>query len=257
MRPAALLVLGLSVLPGCVPTADFTALRNEVRQVQAENRTLRETEAELRKRLDEQERTLKLADAAKRLDALDQKLGDLKRQGEETSQRVETLAARLEEIETRLRAKGPVRDPKADLPAGKSAKAEGLETATVLTPTAAYNLAYNDYLKGNYDLAVAGFEDFLKKFPTTSLTAHALYWIGEAYYNKKEYRSAIEAYERLSNDKKHEKSDRLAAALYKSGLANAALGDTAKARGLFKRVVEDHPQSNEATLAKQRLTELR
>ena len=30
------------------------------------------------------------------------------------------------------------------------------------TPTASFNLAYNDYLKGNYDLAVAGFESFLR-----------------------------------------------------------------------------------------------
>ncbi len=255
MRRAALLALGLSLLPGCVPTADFTALRVEVRQMQAENRKLRETAAELRKRLDEQERTLKPAEAAKRLDALDQKLGDLKRQGDETSRQVEGLAARLEETEAKSHARGQGRDTKADPSADKPAKGDGLEASTVLTPTAAYNLAYNDYLKGNYDLAVAGFENFLRQFPATSLTAHAQYWIGEAYYNKKEYRSAIEAYERVLAD--HPKSDRVAAALYKSGIAYAALADTAKARGLFKRILEEHPQSNEATLARQRLADLR
>ena len=257
LRMTGSTLLFLSVLSGCVPTAEFTLLRDEVRQVQAENKKLRETEADLRRRLEERERVLKPADVAKKIEALDHRLGDLKRQGEETAQRVESLSARLEEAEAKPKAKGSIRDPKTDLPAGKPAKAEGLEAAAVLTPTAAYNQAYNDYLKGNYDLAVTGFESFLKQFPSTSLSAHAQYWIGEAYYNKKEYKAAIEAFNRLLTERKHEKSDRLAAALYKIGLANAALGETAKARSFFKRVTEEHPQSNEAPLAKQRLADPR
>ena len=56
------LVLSFAVLlAGCVPTADFVGLRDEVRQLQAENRKLKE----------EQERTAKPADVAKKLEALD------------------------------------------------------------------------------------------------------------------------------------------------------------------------------------------
>ena len=264
MRPAAFLVLILCTLPACVPTADFTALRKEVRLVKDENRKLKETEAELRKRLDEQEQILKSAKWVTQQDlqgikitqqAFDQRLGELGKQAEETSRRVESLAARPEDTDTRSRAKGPMRDPKADTPPGKQNRPEGLESSTVLTPTAAYNLAYNDYLKGNYDLAVAGFESFLQQFPATSLTAHAQYWIGESYYNKKEYRQALDAYKRVLDDPR--KNDKIPAALLKSGSANLELGDPAKARSLFKRVIEEYPQSNEATLAKQKLADLR
>ena len=264
MKPAAFLVVGLCALPACVPTADFTALREEVHLVKDENRKLKETEAELRKRLDDQERILKSANWATQQDlqgikitqqAFDQRLGELGRQAEATTRRVESLTGRPEDTEARPRAKGPMRDPKPDTPPGKPNRTEGLESSTVLTPTAAYNLAYNDYLKGNYDLAVAGFESFLSQFPATSLTAHAQYWIGESYYNKKEYRQALDAYKRVLDDPR--KNDKIPAALLKSGSAYAELGDPAKARSLFKRVIEEYPQTNEATLAKQRLADLR
>jgi tol-pal system protein YbgF len=238
-------------------------LREDVRQVQAENRKLKEADAELRKRLDEQERILKTADWATKQDAqeirtrqqrFDQRLGDLGKQEDETSRRVESLTARLEEFEAKLSAKATGRDPKSDA-SGKPSRPGGLEASPALTPTAAYNLAYGDYLKGNYDLAVAGFEDFLKKFPATSLTAHAQYWTGEAYFNKKQYRPAIEAYKRVLDN--HPTNDKVSAAMLKTGLAYAELGDVAKAREFFNKVIEKHPQSNEANAAKQRLANLR
>jgi len=60
-----------------------------------------------------------------------------------------------------------------------------------ITPTSAFNLAYNDYLNGKYELAVAGFQRFIKDFPGTSLTPNAHYWLGESYYNQKDYTRAI------------------------------------------------------------------
>jgi tol-pal system protein YbgF len=129
------------------------------------------------------------------------------------------------------------------------------ESQSMLPPTASYNLAYNDYLKGNYDLAIAGFESFLRQFPSTSLAAHAQYWVGESYANKREYRPAVDAYERVVSN--HPTSDKVSAALYKAGSGYAELGDLAKARSLFKRVIEEHPQSDEAMRAKQKLAELR
>ncbi len=55
MRTFPLVVVAM-VLCSCVPTADFTELREDVREVQAENKKLRQTEAELRKRLEAADR---------------------------------------------------------------------------------------------------------------------------------------------------------------------------------------------------------
>src|SRR5437867_1859369 len=221
MRRAILLSLSL-IVGGCVPTADFVELRDQVRQILDEKRKLRETEAELRKRLEDADRLQKPGDITKQLDVLE--------------------------------AKAPTPSAKPDDTA--KPRAGGLDAPTAaLTPTAAYNQAYNDYLKGNYDLAVAGFEEFLKRFPETSLTAHAQYWIGEAYFNKRSYSRAIEAYERVIAN--YPKSDKVPAALAKAGVAYAEMGNAIKARVLLKRVVDEFPQSAEATLARRRLAELR
>jgi tol-pal system protein YbgF len=87
------------------------------------------------------------------------------------------------------------------------------------------------------------------------LTSHAQYWIGEAYFNKRGYLQAIEAYERVIAN--YPKSDKVPAALAKAGVAYAELGNLVKARGLLKRVVDEYPQSAEAALARRRLAELR
>src|SRR5712691_1560399 len=105
MRSAILLSLSL-ILGGCVPTSDFVDLRDEVRHLESENRRFKETEAELRKRLEEADRLQKAGDIAKQLDALeakieslrirqqgfDQKLGELLRRMDESTRREEEPA---------------------------------------------------------------------------------------------------------------------------------------------------------------------
>lgn len=251
MRLAAVFIMGF-MATGCVAMADFTALRDEVFLVKVDNRKLKETEEGLRKRLEEQERALKASEV--RQQGLEEQIRVLEAQ----SRRLEAFTGRREDIEVKPPASIPIPEIKGfdptvmPPPPPPPSPAPG---STVLTPTAAYNQAYNDYLQGNYDLAVAGFEAFLSQFPGTSLTAHAQYWIGEAYFNKREYLKALNAYDRVLGD--NPTSDKAAGALYKAGAAYAALEDKAKARVFLKRVIEEYPQSEEANLAKQRLADLR
>jgi len=246
MRLSAIFMVGF-MATGCVAVADFTALRDEVFLVKVDNRKLKETEEGLRKRLEEQERALKAAEI--RQQAFEEQIRVLEAQ----SRRLEALTGRREDTEV----KPPTKIPSLEITASAPAVTPPPPPAgsAGLTPTAAYNQAYNDYLQGNYDLAVAGFEAFLSQFPGTSLTAHAQYWIGEAYFNKKEYIKALNAYDRVLAD--YPTSDKAAGALYKTGAAYAELEDKAKARVFLKRVIEEHPQSEEANLAKQRLADLR
>src|SRR5206468_2088011 len=65
-------------LSGCVPTADFTELRDDVRELQSDNKKLKQTEAELRKRLEVADRNQLAATTSKRLDVVEAALTDLK-----------------------------------------------------------------------------------------------------------------------------------------------------------------------------------
>ena len=129
------------------------------------------------------------------------------------------------------------------------------DKATGMSPSEAYGLAYNDYLKGNYDLSLLGFQSFLTQFKATSLAPNAQYWIGESYYGKKEYLKAIEAFDKVVSD--YPKSDKVPGAMLKAGYACVEIGDKARGRTYLKKVVENYPLSNEGKLAKNKLAELK
>lgn len=133
---------------------------------------------------------------------------------------------------------------------GQEARARALRT-----PTSAFNLAYSDYLRGQYDLAVSSFQQYVKEFPHSSLAPNAHYWLGESYYQQEDYVRAIQAFEYFSLE--YQKNDKIPAALYKLGLATARTGDLAKSKKSLKRVLKEFPTSDEAKLAKAKLDKIR
>src|SRR3989442_9718893 len=96
MRRAILLSLSL-ILGGCVPTADFVDLRDEVRRLEAENRKFKDIEAELRKRLEEADRLQKAGDIAKQLDMLEAKIESLRIRQQGFDQKLGELLRRMDE----------------------------------------------------------------------------------------------------------------------------------------------------------------
>ncbi|HIE65211.1 MAG: tol-pal system protein YbgF [Nitrospira sp.] len=179
---------------------------------------------------------------------------------EDQSFRAQDLLNRLEDLESRLFAveasgfpkKGQEFHEERTVLPGKKIKILGL--GNVLSPTEAYNLAYNDYLKGNYDLAIISFKNFSDQYQKSALIPQSIYWTGESYYGKKFFSKAIEYFDRLR--KEHPRSEKVSSALLKIGFAHLELGDRVKARIHLKRVIEQFPNSNEALLAKDQLAAL-
>ncbi len=136
-------------------------------------------------------------------------------------------------------------------PAGETAP--GQSTAAT-EPEQLYNSAYEDYLRGNFDLAIQGFEQYRTQYSGTDLADNALYWIGECYYSKREFPKAIDAFTELLNT--YKTSDKAAAALLKKGLAYLEEGDRSQAVINLQYVLYEHPGTREAELARSRLASL-
>lgn len=195
-----------------------------------------------------------------RVDERDHLLTNLGKRMEDQSFRTQELLSRIDALEARLLAlekgeppKGPEgRDGKTVLP-GKStdSKLKGVH----LAPTEAYNLAYNDFLKGNYDLAIIEFQNFIELYPGSALIPQVIYWTGESYYNKRSFSKAVEFFEAIQQE--YPKSEKAPNALLKQGFAYLEMGDRVKARLYLKKVVEQYPNTNEANLAKDKLAGLR
>ncbi len=107
---------------------------------------------------------------------------------------------------------------------------------------------------GNLAGAERGFAAFLANYPNSDLSSNARYWLGESHYGKKEYKEAINSYDRVELD--YPRSEKVPAALLKKGYAYLALKDKKRASSAFKQVVTLYPKSPEAGKASDKLSQM-
>jgi tol-pal system protein YbgF len=139
------------------------------------------------------------------------------------------------------------------LPAyGDSAAAS--QTLTPAQVKAIYDNAYLDLNRGNYSLALIGFQDYLKRNPDSDLSDNAQYWIGECYYAQREFSKAIE--ELMLVDRSYPLGDKVPAALLKIGYSYVQLDDREAAKEVLRNLVNRFPTSDEAEQARAKIRSL-
>jgi tol-pal system protein YbgF len=202
----------------------------------------------------------------------------LKRSAADRRQQDEVVAASLKDLGDRVAELAEALDaikaqavplltplPAGDAPAGTPATGPATPGGAASSPPAAaapagpvpaprelYSQAYADFARGNYDLAVQGFGEYIRNYPGTDFTDNAQYWIGECLYGKKMYAEAIEAWNTLFKD--HPASDKLPDARVKKGMALERLGRKSQALVEYRYVVDRYPNSQAARIARERLT---
>ena len=117
-----------------------------------------------------------------------------------------------------------------------------------------YNMAYNDYLKGNFDLAVEGFKMYKDQFPASPLADNALYWIGECFYSQRKFDEAVNAFNELILA--YPQGDKVPAAYLKKGMSFAETGKKEEALAAYKLLVTKFPLEEETRIAQQKIREL-
>jgi tol-pal system protein YbgF len=265
---------------GCVTSQDIDGLRSQlsdvqrqVLQVQKQSSSKEEVqslEASVGKQMDsllktEADMQVKLQDLSGQIEALQAKLEDTNYRLAQLSQQIAATNQELKNARGAAAAPappGPAAQPLGDSggpPQAPSAGERppgdrGPDRSGSGDPQVLYNAAYNDYLKGSYDLALRGFQQYLESFPSTALAANATYWIGECYYRQRRYRQAIEQYDAVLN--RYPRSDKTASALLKKGYAHLELGERSQGIVQLQHVLRQFPTSDEANLARQRLREI-
>ena len=117
-----------------------------------------------------------------------------------------------------------------------------------------YESALKDIENKNYALAESRFMSFLLQFPTHDLASNAQYWLGEAAYGQGKYDLAMQEFENVR--KEYPNSPKSRAALLKIGYAQIALGNRDTGIDTLKEVIRRHSNTEEAQLAREKLTEL-
>jgi tol-pal system protein YbgF len=242
----AVVVLAASA---CVSTTDIenvqgqlSDLQRQVLLVQTQGSSKEEIEA-LETALAQQTQSLLKSEADMQVD-----LQNVSSQIERLQAKLEDTNYRLEQLSLQIAATNQALQSQAatsGLPAA---------AANLGDPQALYQSAYGDYLKKSYDLAIAGFQLYLDSYAETELADNAAYWIGESLYGQGNYEAAIRHFNELSV--RFPRSDKTASAGLKKAFAHLELGNRNQGVAELQRLLRDYPNSDEASLARNRLRDL-
>ncbi len=217
-----------------------------LRELRRLNELLAEQNATLKKTLQEQRvqeeaNAAALRDLGERLSELNEKYQSLK-----AAPVAAVEASGLPPATGLTPATGP-----GPAPAGAAPTPPPPVAANAPAPRELYSQAYADFARGNYDLAIQGFTEYIKSYPGTDFTDNAQYWVGECLYGKKQYNEAIEAWNTLFRD--YPSSDKLPDARVKKGMALERLGRRSQALVEYRFVIDRFPNSPAARIARERL----
>ncbi len=269
----------LLLLTACAPQAELVKTRSDMDSMRDDIRTMKGRVQEMQKRLDQdvQKRIESLDASAKGSSDMQKALADYGARADQLAMDIQLLQGKLEENNFRIAELGQKLDDRGVKVAELSARLDALEAKTkqsngagaaasgqtttakpeskTVEPSEAYRQAKADYDKGNFELALTGFQYYLVHYPGTSQADAARYWIGECYYSLKDFNKAVDAFSRVIKD--YPKSDKVAGAKLKIGLSYLNEKNSAKAREYLRRVVKDHPGTTEAKIAKDRLAKIK
>lgn len=251
----------LAVLAGgCVSGEDIAAIQSQLNDIQRQVLTLQQQSSskqeveELQSSIASQTQALikseadvqvALRDLSTQIDQLQANLEDTNFRLSQLSQQIAATNQELNSVRSLLGGSGLSSPSTGAVPAGPSEAAD---------PQSLYQSAYNDYLRGNYDLAIRGFGEYLRTFPDTEQSDNAAYWIGECYFSQGRYRQAIGEFDKMLD--RYPRSDKLASALLKKGYAYLELGQREQGVVQLQHVLRQYPGTDEANLARQRLREV-
>jgi tol-pal system protein YbgF len=267
--PSRLLVGTLVLTALCLGASPVFAANKDIDRLAIQIAALQGQIAEIQRAGEESRAELKrLSELVAEQNALLRKSAADRRQQDEAvsvglrelGERVSELAEALEAIKTQtaLSLPAPLEPSPAAQPAAPgSAPVAGGSAAPAApsvpppAPRELYSQAYADYARGNYDLAMQGFSEYLRAYPGTDFADNGQYWIGECLYGKKLYAEAIEAWNTLLKD--YPSSDKLPDARVKKGMALERLGRRSQALVEYRYVVDRYPTSQAARIARERL----
>jgi len=117
------------------------------------------------------------------------------------------------------------------------------------TPAAELYRAGTENLQAkNFDAAVLSFYDLIVTYPNHPLREGAQFLVADIFYMQKDFRSALAEFEALIAAVP--RGERVPDALLKIGQCQKSLGDAARAKRTWERVVKDHPASAAARQAR-------
>ena len=270
----AVSVLGTPAVP--------SAANKEHQQIMAELRMLQEQQAQLQQmihglgetlkvvttRLDEQSTVSRKAFADQKLliDSLVETTRILREKADETNVRLANVTQELQSLRQTVASMpppsampvAPSGDPGAVDPAAQPPASAANPPPPNLSPLQWYERVFDDYTAGRYELAIAGFESFIRAYPNSPQADDAQLYIGNSFFNDGKFQDAVQAYQKAISD--YPKGDQVPTAYFKLGQTYENLQQIDLAKKAYETVVKTYAADATAmpivTMAQNRLDAL-
>lgn len=257
--------LALLLLAGCAGRSDFDSLKRDVDEMRSRQlKSERELSVVRNESKEGMDKTLK--DAQKDLDGIRKVNADLQASMEGMKVDLQVLSGKLDDLS--IQGKKPTDDLalfKEDIERrlaaleqkvqGVSKDQEAVQKQVSETPELLYQSGLEAFKAGDMKKARESFSRFVELYPKNAMTANAAYWIGETYYNEKNYDQAILEFQKVI--KNYPEKEKVASAMLKQGMAFINLKDNKSARYVLKELVRQYPASEESKRAKDQLKGLK
>ena len=245
--------------------ADIRMLQEQAQLLQNMLGTLNESIRAVNTRLEEQSGAMRKAFADQKLliDNLTSDLRVVREKVDDNNVRIGSLREELEavrqtvqQVASRPTATPPQEGAGAGTTEPGAAQPPAPPLAPGTSPTQLWDLAWGDYTSGQYDLAIQGFESYLRYFPKSDRAADAQVKIGQSYYMAGNKAKALEAFDKAIRD--YPGNRVLAEAYVRKGVVLVDLRQPDRAREAFEYVIRTYPpDSAEAIQAKQQLDRMK
>lgn len=117
-----------------------------------------------------------------------------------------------------------------------------------MTAKAVYESAMTDRSGGNLDLALRGFQEYLRYYGGTELAPNAQFYVGQIYYDKNEFNQALSAFDTVLE--KYPENSKTADATYMKGMSLLKSGQRNEAAREFLNVITNFPNAEVTAKAK-------
>lgn len=240
---------GLAILPllagGCAQLPAVQLVRQDVAQV---DRKVDSSRVELRTGLDSVRSRLATIDDSLRNGASTDRLradlleaiSNLSTDLRQVRNQLEGLDQRLGEVEREMALMRSVR--------GRGGQVDSARSAALSAVELSFRTASDDFARGRFDLAYRGFQDVLTRDSSGTWSPKAMYQMGECRFAQGNWEESRSLFARVERD--WPRDGQVCSALFKLGLSQEKLLQTADRDSSWSRLQSRCPGSNEAMRAK-------
>jgi tol-pal system protein YbgF len=176
-------------------------------------------------------------------------------QVEQVSGQLQALNDTMDELKVRLsKVSKQLEDMQTAQQASTQQAATQAPPPQAPPPDVLYNNALRDYNGAKTDIAAQEFADYVKYYPNTDLAGNAYFYLAEIQFKQGNYQTAVANYDQVLQN--FPSGNKAASAQLRKGIALVQLGQKDDAIKEFRHVVQRYPKTNEAMQAREQLRKL-